>query len=55
MDSKAGLTKETTMSLTKETVADKIEVVATEDGIRDQPRSRGLGDVYKRQLLYSTI
>ena len=21
----------------------------TEDGIRDQPRSRGLGDVYKRQ------
>ena len=23
-----------------------------EDGIRDQPRSRGLGDVYKRQLLY---
>ena len=21
-----------------------------EDGIRDQPRSRGLGDVYKRQL-----
>ena len=24
-----------------------------EDGIRDQPRSRGLGDVYKRQLLMS--
>ncbi|VTU48858.1 hypothetical protein [Lactobacillus rhamnosus DSM 14870] [Lacticaseibacillus rhamnosus] len=23
-----------------------------EDGIRDQPRSRGLGDVYKRQWLY---
>ena len=23
-----------------------------EDGIRDQPRSRGLGDVYKRQLRY---
>ena len=22
-----------------------------EDGIRDQPRSRGLGDVYKRQSL----
>ena len=22
-----------------------------EDGIRDQPRSRGLGDVYKRQVL----
>ena len=22
-----------------------------EDGIRDQPRSRGLGDVYKRQAL----
>ena len=22
----------------------------TEDGIRDQPRSRGLGDVYKRQV-----
>ena len=22
-----------------------------EDGIRDQPRSRGLGDVYKRQML----
>ena len=21
-----------------------------EDGIRDQPRSRGLGDVYKRQV-----
>lgn len=31
MDSKAGLTKETTMSLTKEVVADKIEVV-TVDG-----------------------
>ena len=24
-----------------------------EDGIRDQPRSRGLGDVYKRQALYN--
>ena len=23
-----------------------------EDGIRDQPRSRGLGDVYKRQPLF---
>ena len=23
-----------------------------EDGIRDQPRSRGLGDVYKRQFQY---
>ena len=22
-----------------------------EDGIRDQPRSRGLGDVYKRQVI----
>ena len=32
MDSGAGLTKETTMSLTKEVTADKIEVVATEDG-----------------------
>ena len=26
-----------------------------EDGIRDQPRSRGLGDVYKRQVLFSLI
>ena len=26
-----------------------------EDGIRDQPRSRGLGDVYKRQVLKSYI
>ncbi len=26
-----------------------------EDGIRDQPRSRGLGDVYKRQADYSGI
>ena len=25
---------------------------AAEDGIRDQPRSRGLGDVYKRQILF---
>ena len=25
-----------------------------EDGIRDLVRSRGLGDVYKRQLLYTT-
>ena len=25
-----------------------------EDGIRDLVRSRGLGDVYKRQLLHST-
>ena len=24
-----------------------------EDGIRDQPRSRGLGDVYKRQRTFS--
>ena len=24
-----------------------------EDGIRDQPRSRGLGDVYKRQAVSS--
>ena len=23
-----------------------------EDGIRDQPRSRGLGDVYKRQVSF---
>ena len=23
----------------------------TKDGIRDQPRSRGLGDVYKRQII----
>jgi len=30
VDSGAGLTKETTMSLTKETVADKIEVVTVE-------------------------
>ena len=26
-----------------------------EDGIRDLVRSRGLGDVYKRQLLYAGI
>ena len=26
-----------------------------EDGIRDLVRSRGLGDVYKRQLLYSVL
>ena len=25
-----------------------------EDGIRDQPRSRGLGDVYKRQNIFCT-
>ena len=25
-----------------------------EDGIRDQPRSRGLGDVYKRQVVVSS-
>ena len=28
-------------------------VFQAEDGIRDLVRSRGLGDVYKRQLLYS--
>ena len=39
MDSGAGLTKETTMSLTKETVADKIEVVATDDGSVVQVRT----------------
>lgn len=39
MDSGAGLTKETTMSLTKEVVADKIEVVATEDGSVVQVRT----------------
>ena len=26
-----------------------------EDGIRDQPRSRGLGDVYKRQAIPITV
>ena len=26
-----------------------------EDGIRDQPRSRGLGDVYKRQTLATRL
>ena len=26
-----------------------------EDGIRDQPRSRGLGDVYKRQHLHTLL
>ena len=26
-----------------------------EDGIRDLVRSRGLGDVYKRQLVYSVM
>ena len=26
-----------------------------EDGIRDLVRSRGLGDVYKRQLLYKAV
>ena len=26
-----------------------------EDGIRDLVRSRGLGDVYKRQQLYKTV
>ena len=26
-----------------------------EDGIRDLVRSRGLGDVYKRQILYNVL
>jgi len=39
VDSEAGLTKETTMSLTKETVADKIEVVATDNGSVVQVRT----------------
>ncbi len=26
-----------------------------EDGIRDQPRSRGLGDVYKRQFMTTGV
>ena len=30
----------------------KIFFFQAEDGILDQPRSRGLGDVYKRQILY---
>ena len=29
-----------------------MQIFQAEDGIRDQPRSRGLGDVYKRQTLY---
>ena len=29
---------------------EEVDVVKAEDGIRDQPRSRGLGDVYKRQV-----
>ena len=32
----------------------KKDFFQAEDGIRDQPRSRGLGDVYKRQGLVST-
>ena len=31
----------------------RIRGAGAEDGIRDQPRSRGLGDVYKRQLVSS--
>ena len=38
MDSGAGLTKETTMSLTKEVIADKIEVVNTGDSVCVQVR-----------------
>ena len=30
----------------------KADIFQAEDGIRDQARSRGLGDVYKRQVLY---
>ena len=32
---------------------DDVVVYQAEDGIRDQPRSRGLGDVYKRQSQYN--
>jgi len=39
VDSKAGLNKETTMSLTKEVVADKIEVVETGDSTVVQVRT----------------
>ena len=39
MDFGAGLTKETTMSLTKEVVADKIEVVETGDSTVVQVRT----------------
>ena len=31
--------------------SDALFFFQAEDGIRDQPRSRGLGDVYKRQVL----
>ena len=34
------------------TVYDSLFCVQAEDGIRDLVRSRGLGDVYKRQLYY---
>ena len=34
---------------------DVIFFFQAEDGIRDLVRSRGLGDVYKRQLVMSTI
>ena len=30
-------------------ISENIGSFLAEDGIRDQPRSRGLGDVYKRQ------
>jgi len=61
VDSKAGLTKETTMSLTKEVVADKIEVVTTEDGsvvqVRTATRVLEDGDVisqsYHRHVINS--
>ena len=32
-----------------------VVVLQAEDGIRDLVRSRGLGDVYKRQVLWNSM
>ena len=42
-----------TLDASRATLGEGGVTLVTEDGIRDQPRSRGLGDVYKRQALVS--
>ena len=44
-----GLTRSCTVGVTEPTISNFVLFFQAEDGIRDLVRSRGLGDVYKRQ------
>ena len=45
----------TLMSALKDILLETNIIFQAEDGIRDSPQSRGLGDVYKRQIIYGDL